>query len=143
MIILYRYIKRRREEKENPLAESTSPSAAPKTTASSKLSQKPPCRHQAPAILQEQEPTEAQSAGFIGTESPNRESDVALKPPGQLAPNADADAQGKALDCKTEKKDRRIYRLKLIVGLLFPFALQALDVTMSVHRGSEEGGAKD
>lgn len=32
--------------------------------------------------------------------------------------------------CKTESHKALIYRLKLIAGLLMPFALQALDVTM-------------
>jgi hypothetical protein len=38
--------------------------------------------------------------------------------------------EGKCKSCKLEKKAARVYRWKLIAGLLFPFALQALDVTM-------------
>lgn len=34
--------------------------------------------------------------------------------------------------CKAESHRALIYRLKLIAGLLMPFALQALDVTMYV-----------
>lgn len=33
-------------------------------------------------------------------------------------------------ECKVEKRTARKYRWKLIGGLIFPFALQALDVTM-------------
>lgn len=32
--------------------------------------------------------------------------------------------------CKSESHKALVYRLKLIAGLLMPFALQALDVTM-------------
>jgi MFS family permease len=37
---------------------------------------------------------------------------------------------GKCSVCKEEKKAARIYRWKIIIGLIFPFALQALDVTI-------------
>jgi hypothetical protein len=37
---------------------------------------------------------------------------------------------GKCLPCKAEKSATRKYRWKVIGGLMLPFALQALDVTM-------------
>lgn len=40
------------------------------------------------------------------------------------------DAKGKCIQCKADEHRALIYRLKLIGGLLMPFALQALDVTM-------------
>jgi hypothetical protein len=40
------------------------------------------------------------------------------------------DAKGKCVECKADEHRALIYRLKLIGGLLMPFALQALDVTM-------------
>lgn len=43
-----------------------------------------------------------------------------------------AEAQGPCEVCKAESHKALIYRLKLIAGLLMPFALQALDVTMWV-----------
>lgn len=41
-----------------------------------------------------------------------------------------AEAHGPCDECKAEGHRALIYRLKLIAGLLMPFALQALDVTM-------------
>lgn len=40
------------------------------------------------------------------------------------------DSTEKCLECKAASKAALNYRLKLICGLLMPFALQALDVTM-------------
>lgn len=37
---------------------------------------------------------------------------------------------GACEQCKAESHRALVYRLKLIAGLLMPFALQALDVTM-------------
>lgn len=34
------------------------------------------------------------------------------------------------LDCKAEKTAARTYRWKIILGLVWPYALQALDATM-------------
>lgn len=39
-------------------------------------------------------------------------------------------APGPCQQCKEEDHRALVYRLKLIAGLLMPFALQALDVTM-------------
>lgn len=48
-------------------------------------------------------------------------------------PATDAtESQGPCEVCKAESRKALIYRLKLIAGLLMPFALQALDVTMWV-----------
>lgn len=40
------------------------------------------------------------------------------------------DPKGRCQVCREEKLAARSYRVKLIVGLFFPFALQALDVTI-------------
>ena len=40
------------------------------------------------------------------------------------------DGKGRCLACRQEKLSARRYRCKVIVGLIFPFALQALDVTI-------------
>ena len=45
------------------------------------------------------------------------------------------DAKGRCVSCRQDKRAARKYRWKVIGGLIFPFALQALDVTMSVFRG--------
>lgn len=50
------------------------------------------------------------------------------KPDGQAIDVAGS--QGPCEVCKAENHKALIYRLKLIAGLLMPFALQALDVTM-------------
>lgn len=42
------------------------------------------------------------------------------------------DGKGRCLLCREETLTARRYRCKLVVGLIFPFALQALDVTMLV-----------
>lgn len=39
-------------------------------------------------------------------------------------------SSGKCVACTSEKKAARIYRWKIILGLVAPFALQALDSTM-------------
>lgn len=71
----------------------------------------PPCVHQ------------SQAQNFRGDSSP-RET-LAEQPP---APPMDAG--GKCLSCREEKTVARRYRWRVIGGLIFPFALQALDVTM-------------
>ena len=38
----------------------------------------------------------------------------------------------KCLQCKSEQSTATSYRWKIILGLVFPFALQALDATMYV-----------
>ena len=40
------------------------------------------------------------------------------------------DGKGRCTPCRQERLAARRYRWKVIVGLIFPFALQALDVTM-------------
>ncbi|EPE08749.1 tetracycline efflux protein [Ophiostoma piceae UAMH 11346] len=40
------------------------------------------------------------------------------------------DDKGRCLACRQEKLEARRYRWKVIIGLIFPFALQALDVTI-------------
>lgn len=50
------------------------------------------------------------------------------KPDGQASDAAES--LGPCEVCKAESHKALVYRLKLIAGLLMPFALQALDVTM-------------
>lgn len=50
------------------------------------------------------------------------------KPDGQATDSVEIPGPCEA--CKAESHKALIYRLKLIAGLLMPFALQALDVTM-------------
>jgi len=52
--------------------------------------------------------------------------------PASTAPTVQDDAKGKCTTCREEKSAARRYRWKVIGGLIFPFALQALDVTMLV-----------
>lgn len=40
------------------------------------------------------------------------------------------DEKGNCVACKTEKRAARVYRWKVILGLVLPFALQALDTTI-------------
>ena len=48
------------------------------------------------------------------------------------SPSVPLNAKGKCTACVGEKSAKRKYRWKIIAGLIFPFALQALDVTMLV-----------
>lgn len=48
---------------------------------------------------------------------------------GAVAP-VPVDAKGKCVACRAEKSATRKYRWRVIGGLILPFGLQALDVTM-------------
>ncbi|KAJ9132255.1 MFS general substrate transporter [Pleurostoma richardsiae] len=104
MIYLYKKVKERQEK-----AKSSSP-AAPTSPS------KPACAHQ------------AQTSGLVvprTSASWTREAPNALTQPQiQISPN------GKCLECKDERRAARVYRWKIILGLVFPFALQNLDVTI-------------
>jgi hypothetical protein len=45
-------------------------------------------------------------------------------------PSAQTDEKGRCVICRQEQIAARKYRWRLIIGLFFPFALQALDVTI-------------
>ncbi|KAK7752343.1 hypothetical protein SLS62_005679 [Diatrype stigma] len=49
---------------------------------------------------------------------------------GLMADEIDDDEPGPCLECKAEKRAARSYRTRIILGLLLPYALQALDVTI-------------
>jgi hypothetical protein len=60
-------------------------------------------------------------AGVVEVDS-NGGNDVAL--------TTTKDAKGRCQTCRQEKLAARRYRWRIIAGLIFPFALQALDVTI-------------
>jgi hypothetical protein len=48
----------------------------------------------------------------------------------EISPPATKDSKGRCQTCRQEKLAARRYRWRIIAGLIFPFALQALDVTI-------------
>lgn len=46
------------------------------------------------------------------------------------APDETYEPAGPCLECKAEKRAASNYRTRIILGLILPYALQALDVTM-------------
>ena len=58
--------------------------------------------------------------------------EVDLRPDNDIptAPSATKDSKGRCQTCRQEKLAARRYRWRIIAGLIFPFALQALDVTI-------------
>jgi hypothetical protein len=111
MIVLIRKVKKNR-------------AAAAASTPGSKQSTKPPCHHQLQPL---------QNADISRNQAPGQEKHDAQEPQGKAITQdtqPPLDQKGKCTACKSEKSAARTYRWKLIIGLIFPFALQALDVTI-------------
>lgn len=96
------YFYRRYRRKQREKLENQS--LEPQNPGKKPKSSKPPCIHQQEALQQQAD----------------------------AGDNVATPARQKCQVCKDEKRAARIYRWKIIGGLLFPFALQALDVTMYV-----------
>lgn len=121
MISLYRKIRKEKSEKQSP-------------------SPKPACAHQRDVFT-----TPSDTLQVSTQESPSREAlwgaqHSSIKPHDEAATVPHDGSRSESLPapsnnvncqaCRDEKVAARKYRIKLLVGLLFPFAIQALDVTI-------------
>lgn len=61
---------------------------------------------------------------------PHRKHAVQVTSAGMMADETSDGEPGPCIECKAEKRAARSYRTRIILGLLLPYALQALDVTM-------------
>jgi MFS family permease len=113
MITLIRLAKKKKAAK----------ASTPGSSASKKV--KPPCSHQ---LQGTQDVDVLLGRGAFGQEP--REVNDPLKDIHYLAPPATLDDVGKCNSCKFEKRAARNYRRKVVLGLILPFALQALDTTI-------------
>lgn len=149
MILLYRYVKRKRAEAAARANEQGQPAAV-----NTDQDGNPYQEH--PVQLPQSEPLELRPVGAVETQpapadqvfhrqevqSTTSESSP-LHQGRDVTPVATSKATESTIGAgrsKEEKKRARIYRLKIIVGMILPFALQALDVTMSVPSSRLEGG---
>lgn len=90
-------------------------------------SPRPPCAHQ--AQLERDQHREL----VLNSDSSQQRGTPDHTPAG-TTPSVRRDAEGKCTSCKEERSAASKYRWRVIAGLIFPFALQALDVTLSVAR---------
>lgn len=124
MYATYKYIKARRAEK-NPSHNASGNPAGEKKKES-------PCRHQrqrvqiAPSSRRNSQNSQEQLNGDYG--NPQGES-IQLIPINPHAPDGLPPAGPCAL-CKKSKRDARVYRWKLIVGLMLPHFLASIDLTI-------------
>lgn len=100
-----------------------------RAAAAGKQPTKPSCHHQ----LQTPQEVDISLGQAIEPEKPDvqqsQEKDISTQDTQQTAAAA-LDDKGICAACRSEKSAARTYRWKLIAGLIFPFALQALDVTI-------------
>lgn len=102
--------------------------------------QQPPCAHQrngtrAATSERPNVPTSVKSAQGLQPSTPTSVAVAApdAEPERHSTPQSSQITDSKCEACVEEKRAARKYRFKLVIGLIFPFALQALDVTMYVQ----------
>lgn len=101
--------------------------------------QQPSCAHQRNGSTATCErpnaPTSGKSGQGLQQSSPAPVAVTAsdAEPERHSTPQSSQIKDSKCEACVEEKRAARKYRLKLVLGLIFPFALQALDVTMYVQ----------
>lgn len=112
MITLIRMAKKKRQVAASPPGSNRSQ----KATA--------PCHHRSLALQDVIHPLEgAKEPGITSTEDSQQ---IPVTEEDQFP----LDGKGRCTACRSEKRAAAIYRWKVILGLLLPFALQALDVTI-------------
>ncbi|KAI6354597.1 hypothetical protein MCOR25_008541 [Pyricularia grisea] len=99
--------------------------------------QQPPCAHQrngttAATSERPNVPTSVKSAQGLQPSTPTSVAVAApdAEPERHSTPQSSQITDSKCEACVEEKRAARKYRFKLVIGLIFPFALQALDVTI-------------
>lgn len=116
--MLYQFIKKQIHAKRHP-------EEVTETNESERAKKKRPCRHQRRNQNQETEldPVRLDETGEADPANTTLLS-VPYPPSEQDRPN------GPCPKCKQEKHDARIYRSKLIAGLVFPYFLASVDLTI-------------
>ncbi|KKY15756.1 putative mfs multidrug transporter [Phaeomoniella chlamydospora] len=118
MYLAYKYIKKTKQEKAAKLAEAENRSAASKVIPVPQEGAKP--------SSSESEPT----VETLGDHDQRPRSDIGTASGITNEPHGEDEECSQCGLCKQKKEKRRIYRWKLIIGLMPPFLLASLDVTV-------------
>jgi hypothetical protein len=88
------------------------------------------CIHEHQAIQPEEPVEEPILAPKTPSKQPPSDGDTAVKLSGAGVQPIARDSKGRCQICRQEQLAARRYRVRLIIGIFFPFALQALDTTI-------------